>query len=163
MGAVDTIEWACVLCTVWPSHSKWLSELSNESASSFALSLNILPRKLFWWSRGQLVIAASSQSCACLLMHHVLYSLLLKHQITQVTQTPCSTDLVLHDFWLFPKLKNYFWKGRDFRPSVRFRKICWGSWWWLGEPYEVPRCLLWRGLRSHCPMYNVSCILHLLQ
>ena len=28
----------------------------------------------------------------------------------------------------------------------------------LGEPCEVPKCLLWRGLRCHCPMYNVSCI-----
>ena len=29
----------------------------------------------------------------------------------------------------------------------------------LGELCEVPRYLLWRGLRSHCPVYNVSCIL----
>ena len=27
----------------------------------------------------------------------------------------------------------------------------------LGEMCEVPRCLLWRQLRCHCPMYNVSC------
>ena len=33
----------------------------------------------------------------------------------------------------------------------------------LGELCEVPRCLLWRGLRWHYPMYNVSCILYLLQ
>ena len=37
--------------------------------------------------------------------------------------------------------------------------IWWGSWWWLGELCEVPRWL-WRGLRCHCPMYNVSCILN---
>ena len=28
----------------------------------------------------------------------------------------------------------------------------------LGKLCEVPRCLLWRGLRHHCPIYNVSCI-----
>ena len=28
----------------------------------------------------------------------------------------------------------------------------------LEELCEVPRCLLWRNLRHHCPMYNVSCI-----
>ena len=28
----------------------------------------------------------------------------------------------------------------------------------LGELCEVPKCLLWRGLRPHCPLYNVSCI-----
>ena len=42
---------------------------------------------------------------------------------------------------------------------MRFRKIWQGSWWWLGEPCEAPRSLLWRGLRCHCPMYSVSCIL----
>ena len=33
----------------------------------------------------------------------------------------------------------------------------------LGERCEVPRCLLWRGLRCHCLIYNVSCISYLLQ
>ena len=33
----------------------------------------------------------------------------------------------------------------------------------LGKLCDVPRHLFWRGLRCHCPMYNVSCILHLLQ
>ena len=28
----------------------------------------------------------------------------------------------------------------------------------LGEMCEVPRCLLWREMKQHCPMYNVSCI-----
>ena len=63
--------------------------------------------------------------------------------------------------WLlaFPQTKNHLWKGRDFIPSMRFRKIWWGSWWRLGELCEVPRCILWRGLRHHCSMCNVSCIL----
>ena len=39
------------ICTVWPSHSKWLSKDSNESASNFALNLNIPPRKLLRWFR----------------------------------------------------------------------------------------------------------------
>ena len=58
----------------------------------------------------------------------------------------------------FSKNYNYLWKGRDFRPLMRFRRIWQGSWWWLGELCEVPRCLLWRGLRRHCSIYNVSCI-----
>ena len=41
---------------------------------------------------------------------------------------------------------------------MRFRKKWWGSWWRLGKLREVLRCLLWKGLRHHCPMYNVSCI-----
>ena len=35
------------ICTVWLSHSKWLSEWSNKSASNFVLSLNIPPYKQF--------------------------------------------------------------------------------------------------------------------
>ena len=41
---------------------------------------------------------------------------------------------------------------------MRFRKIQRSIWWWLGELCEVLRCLLWKGLRCHCPMYNVFCI-----
>ena len=80
----------------------------------------------------------------------LMQSFLAKHQITQVTQPLYSLDLVPCDLWLFPKLKSPL-KGRDFRPSLRFRKIWRGSWWRL-----VPRYLLWRGLRRHCPMYSVS-------
>ena len=67
--------------------------------------------------------------------------------------------------WLlaFPKTKITFEKGRDFRPSMWFRETRRGSWWRLGELCEVPRSLLLRGPRHHCPMYNVSCILYLLQ
>ena len=41
--------------TVWSSYSQWLIEYSNESASNFALSLNIPLWKLFrWFTRPQL-------------------------------------------------------------------------------------------------------------
>ena len=33
----------------------------------------------------------------------------------------------------------------------------------LGELGEVPKCLLWRGVRCHYPMHNVYCMLYLLQ
>ena len=63
----------------------------------------------------------------------------------------------------FSQNYNHLWKGRYFRPSMRFRKIWWDSWWQLGELCEVPRCLLWRGLRCHCPVYSDFCTLYLLQ
>ena len=50
---------------------------------------------------------------------------------------------------------------RDFKLLRIFRNIQQGSWWWLGELCEVPKCLLWRGLRCHCPVYNI--FLYLLQ
>ena len=43
----------------------------------------------------------------------------------------------------FPKTKITF--ERDFRLLMRFRKIRWGSWWWLGELCEAPRCACFEG------------------
>ena len=40
------------------------------------------------------------------LIHHILCSFFMKHQITQVTQPSCSPDLTPCDIWLFPKLKS---------------------------------------------------------
>ena len=62
-------------------------------------------------------------------------------------------------FLAFSKTKITFERKR-FSTFMRFRKIQCDSSWWLGEGWEVPRCLLWRGLKCHCPMYNVSCILY---
>ena len=147
--------------TVWSSHSKWLSEWSNKSASNFALSLNIFPRKLFrWFRRLQLWATGDWQ------LHHdnifahtsrLIKSFLVKHQITQVTQPPYSPDLAPCHFWLFPKLKSPL-KRKRFQTISKIQENKTGIWWWLGELCEVPTCLLWRGLRHHCPMYNVPCI-----
>ena len=92
----------------------------------------------------------------------LVQSFLVRHQITQVTQPPYSPDLEPCNFWLFPKLKQPF-KGKRFQTVDDIQKIQQRSWWQLGELYEIPRCLLWRGLRCHCPVYNVSCILSLIQ
>ena len=104
--------------TVWPLHSKWLGEQSNESLSNFALSLNIPLQKLFgWFGRPQLWATGVWQ-----LYHnnipahtsHLMQSILAKDQITQVTQPRYSPDLVSCNFWLFPKLKTSL-KGKRFQ------------------------------------------------
>ena len=53
----------------------------------------------------------------------------------------------------FSKNQNHLWKRRDFRLLMRFREMQ-----WLGKLCEVPRYLIWRTLKRHCPMYNVPCI-----
>ena len=113
------------MCTVWLSHSKWLSERRNESVSNFALSLNIPPWKLFMWFRRLQLWATSDWhfiTTMHLLMHHILQRFLVKHQITQMTQPHYSPDLVPCIFWICPKLKLPL-RTRDFRPFMRFRKI----------------------------------------
>ena len=53
----------------------------------------------------------------------------------------------------FPKAKITFEREEISDYQWDSEKIWWGSWWRLGELCEVPRCLVWRGLRHHCPMY----------
>ena len=108
-----------------------------------------------WWS------AASSQqcTCSCTTSRAVFWTNIKSPRwLSPLTaQIWCPATSGFSPNW------NHLWKGRDFRLSVRFRKIWQGSWWQLGELCEVPRCLLWRELRHHCPMYNISCIFYVLQ
>ena len=139
-----------------------MTEYSNESASYFALGLNISPRKVVRWFRRLHLWATGDwqlhQDNVPTYALHLMQSFLVKHHVTQVAGS-APLQPRLGALWLlaFPKTKNHLGKGRDFRPSLmRLRKIRGGSWWWLGE--LVPRGLLWKGLRCHCPMYNISCI-----
>ena len=104
----------------------------------------------YWW------LAASSQqhSCSCIMSHAELFGERTNHPSDSA---PYSLDLVLCDFWLFPKLKSPL-KGKRFQTVSEIQENT-----VTGELCEVPRCLLWRGLRHHCPMYHVSCILYLVQ
>ena len=107
------------MCTVWPSHSKWLSKWSNESASNFALSLNISLWKLFKWFRraavmGNWWLAALSRQYAhsCILSNAEVFLWNIKSPRWLSPSTahylaPC-------DFWLFPKLKSPL-KGKRFQ------------------------------------------------
>ena len=97
-------------------------------------------------------LAASSQQCARPLMHQVLCRVFSKTSRWLSPATAQSWCPVTSDF---SQNKNHLWKGRDFRSLMRFRKIWWGSWWWLGELGEIPRCLLWRGLSCPCPIFSV--------
>ena len=92
----------------------------------------------------------------------LMQKFLVKYQIAEVIQPPYIPDLVPWDFWLFPKLKSPL-KGKRFQTISEIQENAMGSWWRLGELCEAPRCLLWRRLRHHCPMYSGSSILYLLQ
>ena len=86
-GAVDTIEWACVLCSC-DIQNDWGSRATNLH-HFFAVSLNIPPWKLFGWFRRLQLWANGDWQ----LHHnnvpahasHLMQSFLMKHQTTQVT------------------------------------------------------------------------------
>ena len=61
----------------------------------------------------------------------------------------------------FPKTKITFEKEEISEHRWDSGKYRWGKWWQLGEVGEVPRCLLWSGLR--CQLSYVQCFLCLLQ
>ena len=85
------------MCTVWPLHSKWLSE-NNESASNFVLNWNIPLLKLFrWLRRPQLWTSGDWQLHYDHMPTHapcLMWSFVTKHQIIQVTHPHYSQDLV---------------------------------------------------------------------
>ena len=85
---------------------------------------------------------------------------LTKQQIIQVTQLPFRPELAPCNFWLFPKLKS---QGKRFQTVNEIQENMMGQLMAIGWLCEVPRLLLWRWLRHHCLMHNVSCILCLLQ
>ena len=160
-GGSRHVEWACVLCgrciqNAWASKAMDLHHI--------ALSLNILRWKLFgWFRRPQLWATGNWQ------LHHdnahascLVQRFLAKHQISQVTQPPYSPDLVSCDFLLFLKLKSPL-KGKRFQTINEIQENMMGQLMMTERAVWVPSCLLWRGLRLHCPMYSVSGILYLLQ
>ena len=113
-----------------------------------------------------------------LLMHHDSYRVFLRNIKSPRWFSPTKAQFWLLkpcDFWFVPKLKSPL-KGKRIQTIDEIQENITGQLmdiptkdfaecfeqWTLGELCEVPRCPVWRGLRCHCPMYNVSCILCLL-
>ena len=95
------------MCTVWPSHSKWVSRAVNlhqilHETWTFLCGNFRWFRRLQLWATGdwQLHHDNACAHASCLLQRFIV-----KHHITWVTQLLYSPDLTPHDFWLFPKLK----------------------------------------------------------
>ena len=151
------------MCTVWPSSSKWLSKKSNESASNFALNLNIPPQKLLGWFRSLELWATGDQQ-----LHHnnaptlascLLHRFLVKHQITQVTQHPYSPDLVPCDFWFFQKVKSLL-KGKRVEIMDDIQENMMGRLMEIGRTVWCPRMPTLNG--TEALLSYVQCFLYLV-
>ena len=157
---VDATEWAHVLCGL----AFKITELSNEPASNFALSFNIPLWKLFGLSRRAQLWATSDWQLhhdnAPAHAPHLMQSILVKHQITRVTQPHYSPDVVPCDFWLFPKLNSPL-RGERFQTIDEIQENTTGQMMATGRTVWGPKEPTLKGLRRHCPVYNVSCILYL--
>ena len=66
------------------------------------------------WATGDWQLHCNNVSC-------LVQRFLVKHQITQVTQSPYNPDLVPCNCWLFPKLKSPL-KGKRFQTTSEIRE-----------------------------------------
>ena len=137
------------MCTVCLLHSKLLCKDSKESASNFALRLNIPPWKLSrWFRRLQLWATVDWQ------LHHnnipghasrLMQSFLVKRQITQVTQSLNNPDSVPCNSWLFPKLKLPL-KGTRFQTIDEIQENMMGQWMEIGRIVWGPKVCTLKGI-----------------
>ena len=120
------------MCTVWPLHSTWLSKESNKSASNFALSLNIPPQKLFGWLRRMQLWATGEWQ-----LHHdnvpAHASFFGEPSNHPGDSVPLQLRFGSLQLLAFLKTKITFEREEASDCQWDFRKIWWGSWWWLGE------------------------------
>ena len=150
---------------VWLSHSKWLSEESNKSASNFALSLNIALQKLFrWFRRPQLWAAGnwSSMTATCPLMHHVSCRDFCKasKSYRRLSQAPYSPDLAPSNFWLFLKPKSSL-KRKRFQTVNEIQENTTGQLMVIGRTVGGPKVPTLKG--TEASLSYVQCFLYLLQ
>ena len=106
-----------------------------------------------WW------LAASSRQHA-LHASHLVQSVLVKYQITQVTQPLYSPDLVTCNFWLFLKLKSPL-IGKRFQSINKIQENKNGQMMAIGRIVWGPKVPTLTGTEG--PLSYVQCFLNLLQ
>ena len=90
---------------------------------------------------------------------HLMQSFLVKHQITQVTQSPYSPDLVPCNFWLFSKLKSPL-KGKRFQTIDEIQENMMGQLMETGGTVWGPKVPTLKG--TEVSLSYVQCFLYLV-
>ena len=160
MWAVDTIEWACVLCGCG-IQTDWVEQ---RICIRFCVKLEHSSEKTIWMIQkaaavGNWCLAASSWQCAhsCITSSAVF---LWNSKSPRWLSLP--TAQIWCPVWLFPKVKSPL-KGKRFQIIDEIQENTTGQLMVIGRTVWGPSVPTWRGLRCHCPVYSVSCILYLLQ
>ena len=91
---------------------------------------------------------------------YLVQSILVKHQITQVTHPRYNSDLVPCNFWLFPKLKLPL-KGKRFHTINEIQENMMGQLMVIGRTVWGPKVPALKGTEASLPY--IQCILYLLQ
>ena len=104
-----------------------------------------------WW------LAASSWQCPCPLMHHISCRDFWWDIKSPRWLSPLHSRFGDLQLLAFSKTKKTY-NGKRFQTIDEIQENTTGQLMETGELCQVPRCLLRRGQRHHCPMCNVSCI-----
>ena len=130
----------------------------------FVLSLNIPLWTLFgWFRRPQLWAPGDWQlhhNNAPTHASHPVQRFLVKHQIIQVTQPPCSPGLAPCDFWPFPKLKSPL-RGKRLQTISEILENMTGQLMVTGRTVWGPRVPTLKG--TEASLSYVPCFLYHLQ
>ena len=89
----------------------------------------------------------------------IVQSILAKHEITQVTQPPCSPDVAPCNFWLFPKLKSPL-KEKRFQTINEIQENRTGQVMVIGRTVWGPKVPTLKG--TEVSLSYVKCFLHLV-
>ena len=161
MGAVDAVEWACVLCghhiqNDWANRATNLHQILH-SAPTFLhgnYSHDSEGR-----SYGQLGIGSFIMTCArsCITSYAELFGETSNHSCNS---PPYSSGLVPCDFWLFPKLKSPS-KGNRFQTINEIQENMTGQLMATGRTVWGPKMTTLKG--AEASLSYVQCFLYLLQ
>ena len=106
-----------------------------------------------WW------LTASSQQSLSYYALSLMQNFSVKHQITQMTQSPNSPDLEPCNFWLSPKLKSPF-KGKRFQIINEIQENMTGQLMAIGRTVWGHKVLTLRG--TEASLSYVQCFLYLV-
>ena len=147
------------MCTGWPSHSKWLSELEQWICIKFCVKLEHSSTETI-----QMIQKATAMGNWWLAVHHdnapARAEFFGKTSITLMTQPPYSPDLVPWDFWHFPKLKSPL-KGKRFQIIDKIPENIKGQLRVIRRTVWGPKVLTLKG--TGASLSCEQCFLYLLQ
>ena len=149
------------MCAVWPSHSKWMSEQSNESASNLALSLNIPLQKLLRWFRSpQLwawwLVASSQHICSRIMSCAEFFGKISNHSGDSALLQPRFGDLQL---LAFRKTKSPL-KRKTFQTVSEIQENTTGQLTAVGRTMWGPKVPTLKGIEVS--LLCIQCFLYLL-
>ena len=106
-----------------------------------------------WW------LTASSQQSLSYYALSLMQNFSVKHQITQMTQSPNSPDLKPCNFWLSPKLKSPF-KGKRFQIISEIQENMTGQLMAIGRTVWGPKMPTLKG--TEVSLSYVQCFLYIV-